>query len=226
MRHQKTPSILALLLLFVLVTHSGFADDADYIIRVSYDGPITLNQVDVFLYDIDRACDTLSQDPFDPPSGDTAWISLVMLPDAEGNIPDRAMRAPTDVKLHYAVARATASDGAGGQTDYYVTFGCTDQIPDPDPAAASVIAIDMHDLWPEIAGTYHVSTSGLTLRPIPNEFVAVRRAIDEFLYEPGIGLLRIMAVAISGDQYWHSPLWNELFTCKGVLREPYSGAHR
>jgi hypothetical protein len=228
MRHRTTPRITVLLLFFGFSAIFGFADGSDYIIRVSYDGPVKLHQVDVFLYerklppDADRSCQNLIPDPLDPPSEDTPWGSLAILPDTEGNIPERPLRTPTDVVFHYAVARATASDGAGGQTDYYATFGCTDQIPDPDPAAASIIAIDMHDLWPEIAGSYTVSSSGLTLRPIPNEFVAVRRAIDEFLYEPGIALLRAMAVAISGDQYWKSPLWNELFTCKGAFREPYS----
>jgi hypothetical protein len=121
-------------------------DTSDYIIRVNYEGLQTLYSVEVLLFDVDRACSTLIADPSDPPSPDTAWTSLVILPDAAGNIPDRGLNIPAGVELHYAVARATASVGGGAGTDYFVTFGCNDSIPLPDPSSPAVIEITMSDL--------------------------------------------------------------------------------
>jgi len=222
MKYTRTILIVVFFLLFALTAKNSFAQDADYIIRVTYDGPITLARVEVSLYDIDRSCDTLLEDPIEPPSGDSAWISLVIVPDAEGNIPDRAILPPSDLQLHYAVARATASDGAGGSTDYYVTFGCNDQIPATDPATATLIEIDMHNLWPDVEGTYRIDT----LTGVPKSFLrdqrSIRDAMDEFIHSPGLGLLRLIATSVSGELYWHSYPWNELFQCKGNLREPYS----
>lgn len=220
MRYTKAIILYACLLIFTLIAKNSFADPSDYIIRVNYDGPVTLYEVEVFLYDTDRACNTLVEDPTEPPSEDAALTRIILIPDAEGNIPDRGLNVQNEVVIRYAVARGRPVDSSGGGKDYFVTFGCKDQI--PDPVAATLIEIDMHNLLPEVAGTYQIHTEGITLRPIPNEFHSVRNTIDEFLYTPGLGLLRLMAVSLSGDQYWQSYPWNELFNCRGILQEPYA----
>lgn len=127
------------------------AQEANYVVRVAYAGPIVLHSVEVRLHDTDRACSALTPDPFLPPSPDVAWTSLEILPDAEGDFPDRGLVVPPDVTLQYAVARATATDATGGETDYFVTFGCNDQIPPAGPTDPAVIEIDMVNLEYPIA---------------------------------------------------------------------------
>lgn len=215
MRDRKI-ILYALLFLFLVLTAKESSASSDYIIRVSYGGPITLHSVEVLLYDIDRACDTLIESPTEEPSTDVAWTSLVIFPDAEGEIPDQGLNISGDrfVQLHYAVARAKASDGAGGGTDYFVTFGCNDVIPELVPGSESVIEIDMHNLWPEVKGTYRIETEADLLDTIPDEYDPVARSIKEFFQDPGLGLLRIVALAATGEQYYEEDPWDKLFKCR------------
>ncbi len=206
------------LLSVVMLTFSAApvgADDSDYIIRVSYDGPVTLDTIEVLLYDVDRACNTLIESPTEPPSRDMAWTRVEISPGPEGDIPDRGLDLPADVELHYAVARATASDGAGGATDYYVTFGCTDEIPAVDPTQAAVIEIDMHNLWPEVEGTYQIDQELSLLDPKPRHVRATAKTIREFFTDPGLGVMRLIAIASGGESYWESRPWSRFFTCEG-----------
>lgn len=200
--------------LVVPAQHSN-ADTSDYTIRVTYDGPVTLNEVEVLLYDVDRLCETLVEDPKEPPSDDTAWTTLVILPDAEGNIPERGLNVPQDVVLHYAVARGMPSHGEGGGRDYYATFGCQDRIPEVDPTSATVIEIDMHNLWPQVEGTYQITSEGDTLTKIPYQIRPLEKSIEEFIAKPGLGMLRLIALSSAGYQYWQKEPWASLFECRG-----------
>jgi hypothetical protein len=188
-------------------------DASDYIIRVTYDGPVALHRVEVLLYVDDRACNALVRDPRQAPSPDVAWTSLVILPDAEGRIPERGLNVPLNTVFHYAVARAEPTDGAGRGRGYFVTFGCNDEIPPVDPASATVIEIGMANLWPAVAGTYQLETELDLIDIIPDSFQPIVEMIGEFFTSPGAGLLRIAAFAIGGDCYWNQGVFDALFDC-------------
>jgi hypothetical protein len=132
----------------LVVVPSAGADAADYTVRVTYQGSEDLHSVDVLLFDTDRACNTLTPSPTGPPSPDTAWTSLEILPDAEGNFPDRLLNIPTEVELHYAVARGEPTDGPGSGAGYFSTFGCVDEIADPSSGVPVLIEIEMTDINP------------------------------------------------------------------------------
>jgi hypothetical protein len=205
-------SLLSVVLLAATAT-PVHAEDADYIIRVTYDGPLVLHEVEVLLYDTDRACDKLVEDPWDPP--DVAWTSLIIQPDAEGNIPDRALDVPSSVVLHYAVARGEPSNGAGDGVGYFATFGCNDQIPVTDPAQATVIEIDMHNLWPSVEGTYRIDQRMDALDRLPWHVRFAANSVKEFTNDPGLGVLRLFAIADAGERYWDTRPWRRYFTCEG-----------
>jgi len=213
--------LYTLLFLFLVLPSTGYSDDSDYVIRVTYDGAITLHRVEVLLYDTDRACNTLVESPTGSPSTDVAWTSLVILPDPEGEIPDRGLNVPSEVEFHYAVARGEPGDESGGGKGYFVTFGCNDQIPATDPSQAAVIEISMHNLWPSVEGTYEITTEMDSLEVIPDQFDPVTKAIEGFLKRPGLGLLRLIALAAAGDQYWEADPWNRLFKCLGPSKRNY-----
>lgn len=147
-------------------------ETSDYLIKVNYGGAQTLNRVEVLIFDTDRACSTLDEDPSDPPSEDIAWTSLVIVPDADGNIPDRGLNVPTELELQYAVARATAELGSGLGTDYFVTFGCDDDIEAPDPTHLTVIEITMSDLHTEALDDYFSMVEDTQLKVPPSGVLA------------------------------------------------------
>lgn len=186
---------------------------SDIIVRVTYDGPLGLSRVEVLLFDVDRACSSLNESPTDAPSTDVAWTSLVILPDAEGNIPERALSLPGTVELHYAVARGEPSDGQGDGAGYFATFGCTGIIPSPDPAGGTIVDIEMHNLWPEVQGKYQVTLELDVLAARPEALDPVLSSVMEFFTDPGVGLLRLAALAIAGDDYYLESPWDLLFEC-------------
>jgi hypothetical protein len=149
----RTARRLATLLVMVVamgtvVVPSAGADAADYTVRVTYQGSEDLHSVNVLLYDNDRACSTLTVSPTESPSPDSAWTSLEILPDAQGNFPDRLLNVPSDITLRYAVARGEPSEGQDGGVGYFSTFGCVDDIADPSPGVPVLIEIPMVDIVP------------------------------------------------------------------------------
>jgi hypothetical protein len=148
-------SSLRLLTVVVLVVFMGViavpsagADVADYTVRVTYQGTQDLHNVEVLLYDNDRACDTLQVSPTDPPSSDAPWTSLDILADPDGSFPERALNIPTGIEFQYAVARGEPSDGQGGGVGYFSTFGCVDDIPERSTGEPVLIDISMTDITP------------------------------------------------------------------------------
>ena len=139
------------------------AEAQDYIVRVTYGGQQSLYRAEVLLYDTDRACDTLVVDPTDPPSPDVAWAAFDILPNPEGEFPDRGVNVPAGIELHYAVARGEPSDGGGGGAGFFATFGCIDGIPPVSPSGPVVLDIPMEDMpsqgW-AAASTVGVGTEG------------------------------------------------------------------
>lgn len=202
-----------------VLVHVKPKGSSDYIIRVNYDGPLTLHEVEVLLYDTDRACDTLIEG--DEPSEDVAWTSLILRPDAEGEIPDRGFDAPSNVTFHYAAALGEPSDGSGGGLDYVATFGCQDEIGTPEPGSGTLIEIDMHNLWPAVAGTYRIQTVmevlDIAIAAAGPDVGPILDAIFTFLTDPGEGILRIAALAVAGDDYYLESPWDLLFECDEPL---------
>jgi hypothetical protein len=140
--------VVLVVLVGAMVIPSAGADAADYTVRVTYQGSQDLHSVEILLYDSDRACDQLEVSPTEPPSPDTAWTSLVILADADGNFPDWTLNVPAEIELHYAVARGKPSDGRGGGVGYFSTFGCVDEIQGPSATGPVLIEIPMSDITP------------------------------------------------------------------------------
>jgi hypothetical protein len=150
-----TPTARRLITLLVMVVAMGTvvvpsagADAADYTVRVTYQGSEDLHSVDVLLFTTERACGTLTVSQTEPPSEDSAEASLEILPDAQGDFPDRLLNVPSGIIFQYAVARGEPSDGQGGGVGYFSTFGCVDDIAEPSPGVPVVIEIPMSDITP------------------------------------------------------------------------------
>ncbi len=172
-------------------------DASDYVVRVSYGGPIRLHEVEVLLFEEDVNCEDLVQDPEDAPSRFTAATQLTVRPDAEGNFPDRAFNAPRELRFRHAVARGEprgndATEGRG----YFVTFGCTDHLEDPVPGQTTIIEVDMHNLWPSTEGTYELFTEMDLLGALPDEVEGWVRATAQVFASPSRGILKLLAIAL------------------------------
>jgi len=189
-------------------------DSSDYIIRVNYAGPIPLHEVTVALYDAEGTCDSLERSPTAPPSSDTPYTSVVLRPNVSGEIADRSLDSPSNVRYHYAVARGEPrGDGTEG-AGYFVTFGCIDGLEEPNPAATTVIEIDLDNLWPEIESTYRIQTQINLLNAIPDSAETYVDTFIEVFENPGLGVLKLVALAATatGDEdYWDVSPWSYLF---------------
>lgn len=65
--------------------------------------------------------------------------------------------------------------------------------------------------YPSIQGAYQVEFEFLPLDPIPTPMQPAIDAIGELFDDPGVFLLRIMAIAIDGDVYYSEPTWSLFF---------------
>jgi hypothetical protein len=195
--------------------------DADYLIRVTYDGPLSLHHVEVLVYDTAGGCAGLTESPTEAPSEDSAWTTLPPIyPSATGELPDRGLNVPTSVALTYAVARAVALDGEGDEQEYFTTFGCADGIPAPDVTEATVIEIPLHHMWPSMAGTYTITQRLNLIDFVPDEYQGIVEAVGAFFDRPGVGLLQLIALAQAGDAYYDESPWEILFSLCTEPGEP------
>lgn len=198
-------------------------DRSDYILRLTYGGPITLNRAEVYLYDLDTPCSELVEHWEDFPSEDPAFTSFSMVPAVDGTFPDHAFNAPLNVEFTYVVARGEARGPDGRDIGYYVTFGCNDTIPEPEPGSATLIEVDMHNLWPDTAGTYRIQSELNLINAIPDEAEGIVQAIIDVFANPGLGILKLVAIAayeIGGPEfdpdtgreleYWEVSPWDSL----------------
>lgn len=213
-----------------ILVHVMAKDDADYIVHVDYAGPVTLKEVHVQLFDSPRACNALveSWNPSVEPSDDQAWTSLVLLPEATGAIPERAVNVPPGTEFKYAVARGEPVDEHGEGRGYYVTFGCADSIPAPNPTSATRIEITMHNLWPSMEGTYEISSELNLINLIPDQYEQFISVIGEILRNPGQGLVTLIAItacAIAGEtecpnsEYWNYSYFEWIFEYNSTTEE-------
>lgn len=172
-------------------------DASDYVVRVSYGGPVRLHEVEVLLFEEDVNCEDLVQGPEEAPSRFTAATQLTVRPDAEGNFPDRAFNAPRELRFRHAVARGEprGSDATEGR-GYFVTFGCTDHLEDPVAGQTTIIEVDMHNLWPGMEGTYELWTEMDLLGALPDEIEDWVRATVQVFSSPAAGILKLLAIAM------------------------------
>jgi len=199
-------------------------DVSDYILRVSYGGPIRLHEASVALYTTERSCDELTASPTDAPSSDSAFQSLTVRPDAEGNFQDHSFAAPESATFAYAVARGEprgddATDGRG----YFVTFGCSADIAAVTPGTPTVIEVSMDNLYPEAAGTYSLESEVNLVDAIPDDAQETVDAIIGIFDSPGLGILKLVAIAYDElnpqddctddcDEYWERSPFNLLLS--------------
>ena len=180
-------------------------DTSDYVLRITYGGPIRLQEVRVSLYTTDTECDDLVQSSTEAPSNDSAMQSITVLPDAEGNFHDQPFVAPETATFTYAVARGeprgdTPEQGRG----YFVTFGCNDALPANEAGTATVIEVEMSNLWPETEGTYRLRSDINLIDAIPDDAQETVDAIIGIFEHPGLGILKLIAIAyyeITGPEY-------------------------
>lgn len=209
-------------------------DTSDYVLRVTYDGPIRMHEVEVSFYTSTSDCDDVTPHWEDAPTSDSAFMSQTVLPNAEGGFEDHSFSAPDSAAFTYAVARAeprgaTPTEGIG----YYVALGCNDEIPANTPGSPTIIEIDLGDLWPEVAGTYRIHSEINLVDAIPDDAQETVDAIILIFDQPGLGLLKLVAIAwyelngpeyAEGDscnpdtetctelEYWEASPWDSFFT--------------
>jgi hypothetical protein len=74
----------------------------------------------------------------------------------------------------------------------------------------------MHGLWPDAEGTYRVESELGLLDLIPDAAGDILGPIGEMFTDPGVGILRVIALAAGGDDYYDESPWNTLFAlCVG-----------
>ena len=197
-------------------------DTSDYLVRVNYDGPVELNEVEVTLFEADTDCDELERLAEGNPSSDTASMTLELRPAADGSVPDRTFDAPRSLEFTYAVARGEGQDENGNGVGYFATFGCTDGLEVPDGGTA-IVEIDLENLWPAVAGTYRIQTEMNMLNAIPDDAEDIVNTIVAIFESPGLGVLQLVAVAsyaLTGPEfdedtgreleYWEVSPWSFL----------------
>ena len=70
--------------------------------------------------------------------------------------------------------------------------------------------------YPSVEGTYQLEIKFLPLSPIPDPMQPAIAAIDEFFDDPGVALLRILAIYADGATYPTEEPWNVFFdVCAG-----------
>ncbi len=70
--------------------------------------------------------------------------------------------------------------------------------------------------YPAVAGTYHISNE-MAIPTLPAGAQPVLAVLDELFVDPGVALLRIFALAASGESYWEDASWGLLFDeCAGA----------
>ena len=201
-------------------------DVSDYILRVSYGGPIRLHEASVALYTTERSCEDLTASPTAAPSSDSAFQSLTVRPDAEGNFQDHSFAAPESATFTYAVARGEprgddATDGRG----YFVTFGCSAEIGAVTPGTPTVIEVSMDNLYPATVGTYSLESEVNLVDAIPDDAQETVDAIIGIFDSPGLGILKLVAVAynelnpdddcVEDCEYWERSPFGSLLSMNG-----------
>lgn len=186
-------------------------DVVDYLVDVVYDGPLSLGDIEVLLYDAeDGDCDDAEADPVASPSDHMPWT--IARPDinAAGEIEPEPVPAPSAVNLTYAVGRGKVLDNNGNPFAYFQTYGCVDGITRVQ-GDVTTITVNLYDMWPSIEGTYEINTELNLIDVIPDSAQGTVSLVLEFFTDPGLALIRTAAVIAAGDEYYNDSFWGTLF---------------
>ncbi len=164
-------------------------DSVDYLINVYYDSELVdLQNADVLLFnDMDNTCESIGRNPYNI-FGALEQLSILRLSD--GTFPETAYPANrADLPLTYVVAIAYKEGAA-------VALGCTDGLPlDIEPGSGTEVDVFLNDLYPAIAGEYHVVNEFDIIEFLPPTVQTVVRIIGDFFESPGAALFDILDVA-------------------------------
>ena len=171
---------------FVRVTAK---EAADYVFQVHYgdDRPLSLQNVDIFLFQGDASCDDIPRNP-DEIVG--AIDQVTVFPLADGSFDGYGYEAlPEDIPITYAVAVAYMEDTAVG-------FACNDgpfelgdggDINPEDVEIGQNVIVDLFvtELFPSIQGEYQVEMEFDLIEFLPGTVQDVVRYIGSFFDSPG-----------------------------------------
>lgn len=178
----------------------------DVTVHVTYEGAAPLGDVELLFYDADLGCAEMQVVTGGMPSDQVPWSDLTIQTAADGAIPDRGLTLPADVEVRVVVARARLKAGDGAPRLSFVTYGCT------EVASGATIDLVLRDIWPRASGTFSIKAGFDTAVPF-DDANHVDAELMALASEPGIPLLRMVALATAGDRYWTAAPFDLLFGC-------------
>ena len=186
-------------------------DVVDYLVEVIYEGPLSLGEIEVLLYDAaDGDCDDATADPVASPSVHMPWTIARPDVNVDGEIVPEPVPAPSAVNLTYAVGRGKVLDTNGNPYAYFQTYGCVDGITRV-AGDVTTISINLYDMWPSIEGTYEINTELNLVDVIPDSAQGTVSLVMEFFTDTGLALLRTVALIAGGEEYYNESPWSALF---------------